>query len=198
MPAKKPTRVKKSVRGKRPKGLTSAIGPKATTIVVICVMAGGIAIAARQQSRPKSAPTVDAADERPDFAPSPAAAPRAGSTRAATSNGSDAGSAPTAPVPVATALKATPVTVTGCLERTEDTFRLKDTAGADVPKSRSWKSGFLKKGSAPIALVDATHSLRLADQVGRRVSVTGTLVDREMRVRSLHRVAPSCLERPGA
>ena len=45
MPAKKtPT---KKPRGKKPVGLTSAIGAKATTILVICVMAGGMAVAAR-------------------------------------------------------------------------------------------------------------------------------------------------------
>ena len=85
--------------------------------------------------------------------------------------------------------KPAPVTITGCLERNDETFRLKDTAGADVPKSRSWKSGFLKKGSASIEVVDAAHRLKLPDHVGERVSVTGRLVDREMQVRSLQRVA---------
>jgi hypothetical protein len=88
------------------------------------------------------------------------------------------------------------VTITGCLERADETFRLKDTAGVDAPKSRSWKSGFLKKGSASIEVVDAANRLRLPDHVGRRVSVTGTLVDREMRVRSLQRVAASCTKSP--
>ena len=64
-------------------------------------------------------------------------------------------------------------------------------AGADAPKSRSWKSGFLKKGSAPIEVVDAAHRLKLTDHVGQRVSVTGRLVDREMQVRSLQRVSAS-------
>ena len=85
-----------------------------------------------------------------------------------------------------------PVTITGCLERNDDTFKLKDTSGADAPKSRSWKTGFLKKGSAPIQIVDASHRLKLTDHVGKRVSVTGVLVDREMRARSVQRVAASC------
>ena len=46
MPSKK-TPVRKP-RGKKQVGLTSAIGPKATTILVICVMASAIAVAARQ------------------------------------------------------------------------------------------------------------------------------------------------------
>ena len=84
-----------------------------------------------------------------------------------------------------------PVTITGCLELDNDTFRLKDTTGADAPKSRSWKSGFLKKGQAKIELV-AVPGTNLAGQVGRRVSVTGMLDDREMQVRSVRRLAASC------
>lgn len=84
------------------------------------------------------------------------------------------------------------VTLTGCLERDKRTFRLKDTAGSDAPKSRSWKSGFLKKGSATIDVVDAANRLKLPDHVGERVSVTGTLVDREMSARSLRRIEASC------
>jgi hypothetical protein len=92
----------------------------------------------------------------------------------------------------ASTAKPAPVTITGCLERVDETFRLKDTAGADAPKSRSWKSGFLKKGSASIEVVDASKRLKLPDHVGQRVSVTGVLVNREMQVRSMQRVATSC------
>src|SRR5262245_2386267 len=85
-----------------------------------------------------------------------------------------------------------PVTITGCLERDDETFRLKDTSGADAPRSRSWKSAFLKKGAAPVAVVDASSRLKLTNHVGQRVSVTGTLTDGEMQIRSLRRVATSC------
>jgi hypothetical protein len=88
------------------------------------------------------------------------------------------------------------VTITGCLERTDETFRLKDTTGAGAPKARSWKSGFLKKGSASIDVVDASKRLNLRNHVGQRVSVTGTLVDREMHVRSVQRVSASCTNTP--
>ncbi|HMC76895.1 MAG TPA: hypothetical protein VKH34_07170, partial [Vicinamibacterales bacterium] len=84
------------------------------------------------------------------------------------------------------------VTIAGCLERDGDGFRLKDVSGADAPKARSWKSGFLKKGTPSVDVVDATHALRLADQVGKRVSVTGAFADRELNARSLRRVAASC------
>lgn len=86
----------------------------------------------------------------------------------------------------------TSVTITGCVANDEATFWLKDTSGADAPKSRNWKSGFLKKRPAPIELLDATHALRLPNYVGQRVAATGTLVNREMRAHSLQRVAASC------
>jgi hypothetical protein len=86
----------------------------------------------------------------------------------------------------------TSVTITGCLANDEDTFLLKDTSGADAPKSRSWRSGFLKKRPATIELFDATNALRLPSYVGQRVAATGMLVNHEMRAHSLQRVAASC------
>lgn len=178
MPAKKTSssRADKTVLLKKPSRVTSAIGPKATLIVAACVMAGGIIVAARQQSQQVLATT-----PRMDAVPMPEAAPKA----------AVASKASASPAPAAVPASA-PVTITGCLERDGDGFRLKDTSGAEAPKSRSWKSGFLKKGSATIDLVDAAHTLKLADQVGSRVSVTGMLVDHDMQARSLHRVAASC------
>jgi hypothetical protein len=87
---------------------------------------------------------------------------------------------------------STQVTITGCLERADDTFRLKDATGVEAPRSRSWKSGFLKKGPASIEIVDTANGLKLPDHVGQRVSVTGNLIDRAMHVRSMQRVAASC------
>ena len=57
---------------------------------------------------------------------------------------------------------------------------------------RSWKSGFLKRRPSRIELVDAEHALRLTSYVGRRVSATGTLVNREMQTRSLHPLSATC------
>jgi hypothetical protein len=84
------------------------------------------------------------------------------------------------------------VTITGCLERDDETFRLKDTVGEDAPRSRSWKSGFLRKRPATVEVIDASNRLRLNSHVGERISVTGTLEDKELQVRSLRRVASSC------
>ncbi|MGH8639395.1 MAG: hypothetical protein ACREUZ_19845, partial [Burkholderiales bacterium] len=87
---------------------------------------------------------------------------------------------------------AAPVTITGCLELDEQRFWLKDASGVGAPKSRSWRSGFLKKRSSPIELVAATSTLNLPGYVGQRVAATGMLLNGEMRARSLQRVAASC------
>jgi hypothetical protein len=87
-----------------------------------------------------------------------------------------------------------PVTITGCLEVSvnADEFRLTDTQGIDAPKSRSWKSGFIKKHSAPVMLVDLADAHAAQAQVGKRVAATGHLASNELRVSSLRVVAPSC------
>jgi hypothetical protein len=82
------------------------------------------------------------------------------------------------------------VVITGCLEKHGSGFRLSDPSGASVPKSRSWKSGFLRKSAAAIDLVGV--SSRAADAVGTRVRVTGVLANRELQARSLDRIAASC------
>jgi hypothetical protein len=87
-----------------------------------------------------------------------------------------------------------PVTITGCLEVSvnADEFRLTDTQGFDAPKSRSWKSGFIKKHSAPVMLVDVADAHAAQAQVGKRVAATGHLAGNELRVSSLRVVGPSC------
>jgi hypothetical protein len=92
--------------------------------------------------------------------------------------------------PPTTAEDEPTVIITGCLEKHGSGFRLSDPSGASVPKSRSWKSGFLKKSAAAIDLVGV--SSRTADAVGTRVRVTGVLANRELQARSLNRIATSC------
>src|SRR5436190_5537417 len=188
MPSKKPTRAAKPAQSSpRPMRLTGAIGRKATLIVAGLVMAGGILVAARQQAQPALSTT-----PRLESVPMPDATPKsmsANSRATSLTSGTSATSA-TSGVPAAKAPAI--VTIAGCLERDGDGFRLKDVSGADAPKARSWKSGFLKKGTPSVDVVDATHALRLADQVGKRVSVTGAFADRELNARSLRRVAASC------
>jgi hypothetical protein len=84
-------------------------------------------------------------------------------------------------------------TITGCLELRDDgMFQLKDTDGDHAPKARSWKSGFVKKGSAKIDVFDAGNRLKLGTHVGHRVSISGTLTDRQMRARSLETTSDAC------
>lgn len=87
---------------------------------------------------------------------------------------------------------ATSVTVSGCLERDEAAYRLTDTNGAQAPKERSWKSGFIRKRNSDLDIVDASKKLKLKDHVGHRVSLTGTVHDGEMRASSMRHLAASC------
>jgi hypothetical protein len=86
------------------------------------------------------------------------------------------------------------VTITGCLEVSTDghEFRLADTEGADAPRSRSWRTGFLRKRTAPVSLVGSPDPLTLKKNVGKRVAATGLLTDRELQVSSLRPVGTSC------
>jgi hypothetical protein len=83
-----------------------------------------------------------------------------------------------------------PVTITGCLEisTTGDEFRLTDTDGTDVPKSRGWRTAFLKKRAAPVTLVNALGGQALKSNVGKRVAATGLLASRELTVNTPLRV----------
>ncbi|MEO5740483.1 MAG: hypothetical protein ABIS29_07815 [Vicinamibacterales bacterium] len=83
--------------------------------------------------------------------------------------------------------------ITGCLVKRDDgAFQLKDNDGEHAPKARSWKSGFIKKGSANLDVVDAGSRLKLGSHVGYRVTVLGTLADREMRARSVRATSERC------
>jgi hypothetical protein len=73
-----------------------------------------------------------------------------------------------------------------------DEFRLTDTEGADAPRSRSWRTGFLKKRSAPVALIAPAEGLGLQTNVGRRVAATGVLTSRDLKVSALRVVGAGC------
>lgn len=161
------------------------------SMVAAVLLTGGIVVALLLAGYRTTPPAVATAGEQPDAAVvtgDPVDAPR---IAAAPSNASTVSESRLSP---ASDVAATPqiVTIAGCLAQDGESFRLKDTSGADAPRSRSWKSGFLKKGPAAVDVVDASHRLKLTNHVGERVSVTGTITDGEMQVRSLHRVATSC------
>ena len=142
----------------------------ATAIALVSAVAL-VALAANQSTTPE---TVARSDRRP---PPSRAAINAAEERAIWAE------------PKAAIQQEPAVTIAGCIERHDDGFRLKDATGDAVPKTRSWKTGFFKKGPAPIDLVDARLA---ASHVGERVRVTGVLTDRDMRVRSIARIASSC------
>ena len=89
---------------------------------------------------------------------------------------------------------STTVTMTGCLEVSVDNrdFRLTDIEGSNVPKARSWRSGFLKKQSAPVELLELSDLATARNYVGQRVIVNGVVENREMRVRSLQTSGKGC------
>lgn len=148
---------------------------------------------------PPAAATTPAATPAPASAPTPVPPPPAKARLAETvvARAETPASAPahaSAPAPeVHTAAAVEPietVTISGCLEFDGKSAWLKDTSGADAPKTRNWRSGFLRKRSPRIALVDTAG--RASSYDGRRVSVTGVLVDREMRVNSLKPAGGDC------
>lgn len=171
-----PTRIDASTDSSRMMGAGAVL-------LVFCVMAAAMLLAARESSSPAPAAgveaTADAVVPQPDVdrtSPTP-------SVRVSTSARTAAAKSPA---------KSAFVTITGCLERGDDSFRLTDTDGSEAPRSRNWKSGFLKKSPAAVDVVDQANRVKLATHVGQRVSVTGTLEDRQMQVRSLRRIAPAC------
>lgn len=84
------------------------------------------------------------------------------------------------------------VTVTGCLAKSKDGFWLKNASGAELPKARSWRTGFVKKNSPRIDVVPASATVNLASHVGRRISAAGVLADHELRARTVRRIASTC------
>jgi hypothetical protein len=199
MPLKRSVRAKATARSKkastsRPRVKKSIVPAGAGVAgmvfaLVVCGMAAAMVLAARESPDPADAPALAAhADVAlPHVANGMRVMPAVATTTittepmaaAADSTGSPEGKSPA-------------VTVAGCLARAGKSFRLTNTEGADAPKARSWKSGFLKKGSAPVEVVDASNRLRLSHHVGHRVALTGTLVDRQMQARSLQPIAASC------
>lgn len=127
---------------------------------------------APERARPTPAPVIE---HKPRAAAEPVASDERDSQEGVT----------TGPMP-------TLVTLTGCLVRSDKDFRLNDTTGVNAPKSRSWKSGFLAKRPASISIVPSSSELPLSKHVGERVTVSGTLIERQMQVRSVRRVSSSC------
>lgn len=98
--------------------------------------------------------------------------------------------APVATATVAESAAPGSVTITGCLAKSKDGYWMKDASGADLSKSRSWRTGFFKKSSPRVDV--SSSSVQLGSYVGQRVSATGMLEENELRARSVRRIAASC------
>ena len=157
---------------------TAAIG-----LIVVCILGTGILIAART-SEPAATALAQPAKNQ---AAAPVARPAAATVSTTVVNAKVA-----AKPQDANAKAPERVTIEGCLVQDDETYRLKNTTGDDAPKTRSWKSGFLHKGSKNLEVVDARHRLNLARHVGERVSVTGMLDEKELQGSALKKVAGSC------
>jgi hypothetical protein len=194
MPVKRSIRIKKQPRVDKFKPTRSAraawwTSKRSAIGAVVCIAAALMLIVLLRS--PHSADTQHRAEAQ--IARADIAVPTASSEKSALAN-DPTYTVPPVSVPVEPQAdeKIARVTITGCLERSDESFRLTNTSGATAPTSRSWKSAFLKKRPATIEVVDSVKRLNLRNHVGQRVTVTGTLVDREMRVGSLQRVASSC------
>jgi len=90
--------------------------------------------------------------------------------------------------------KTKTVTLTGCVRGVErNTFVLTKVEGADAPKARGWKTGYIVKRRSNVEVVPGVASIRLKDHVGRRVSVSGTLEQKDrtqIRARSIRVLSP--------
>jgi len=193
MPVKRSIRMKQRPRAKASKRAARTTwwtGKPAIAAAVGCAIAVMIVILFPQKPHAGMAPkkadatiaqsdSTETTDRRPEMATLPVAPPSPSPQ-----------SAPA--VEPSPDTKVARVTIEGCLERADDTFRLTDTAGTNAPTSRSWKSGFFKKRPAAIEVRDSVKRVNLASHVGQRVSVTGTLVDRQLRVGSLQPISLSC------
>jgi hypothetical protein len=163
--------------------------PAAIGIIVVCIVGTAILIVARS-SEPTSAASVTPAPAAAVTVSAPIQETPEPATRAQRA-AAIAARAPSAQS-AGTVSGVQFATIEGCLVQENEEFRLRNTAGEDAPKGRSWKSGFLHRSSKTIDVVDAGHRLNLTRHVGERVTITGALDDHALQGTSLKRVAESC------
>jgi hypothetical protein len=156
-------------------------------LLMACVAAGGLWLAVRESS---NAPQAAESTMAPDAGHETAAPGEAGKHTGGVARAASPATA--APTETARAAAVRPSSISGCLQRSDSGFMLKNTEGSEAPRSRSWKSGFLKRSTSSVSLSDPASAAHLSSYVGQRVSVTGSLVDRQMQVQSLRRLSATC------
>jgi hypothetical protein len=184
----------------RPKMIVAAIGVTSAAALAACQPSHSLDVAAKEatplslEAQPAPKVTTEKALPKKAVAKREVKAPPA-------SNAVASANVVAASTPVMASRAVAPrhddlsvaTTITGCLELRDDgMFQLKDTDGESAPKTRSWKSGFIKKSSAKIDVFDAGNRLKLGNHVGSRVSLSGMLDDRQLRARSLESTSESC------
>ena len=176
---------------------------RALALAIVFVMGAMFIVVAGREPSPPDVAAVDVPLAKPEptvgTARTTAPANRAPSARPATSAPAPKPSVVTtvtdtrvASTAAAPAQDPEVITITGCLEQDDDKFRLEDTEGEDAPQSRGWTTGFLKRKNRSVDVIDARNRFKLADHVGERVRATGALVDGDIQLRSLRRIASSC------
>jgi hypothetical protein len=199
MPVKKATRSKASADAKKSKAEADVrskqsapakrhFGTGAMLVTAMCVTGAVIVIAAREMAPGRVARSNEAAAGTEVVASQPK--PMVSTAIVDVS-----------PVPTAksemdasntSAASTAPTTIFGCLQRSNESYRLTDTDGIGAPKARSWKTAFLKKGTASVEVVDPGNRVRLSSHVGHRVGITGMLSDKQLQARSIRKISSSC------
>ena len=192
------------------RGITQRVDPETPIVAAAAAAPMPPETIAMAGTSSASAPVVDARRHddvgtaghvaRQAIVPSKTAAPTSAAIRsvdkpaAATPDKTTAGSPETAgDARDRSSVDASPtVTIAGCVERDRKAFWLKSVSGDDVPRTRSWRSGFFKKRASSVSLMDATDGVGLEGYVGQRVAATGRLVNGELRAVALQQLAGSC------
>ena len=199
MPVKKATRSKASATSKKSSAAANAtskqsapakrqFGTGAMLVTAMCVTGAVIVIAAHEMTPGRVAMSTEAAPGTEVVAaqPKPMVSSAIVDVTPVPTAKSETDAADTS------AANSAPVTIFGCLQRSNEAYRLTDTDGMDAPKARSWKTAFLKRGAATVEVVDPGNRVRLSSHVGHRVGVTGTLSERQLQARAIRKISSSC------
>jgi hypothetical protein len=188
MPSKRSTRVKHFAKQVEKKlfGMKhfTVKRPMAIGVIIVCIVGTAMLIVARSSEPTRAASFVP---EQPIVALAPIQ-----QTTVAKAQPSTISAKPTSARTAGAVAGTELATIDGCLIHDDGQFRLKNTAGEDAPRGRSWKSGFLHRSSKTIDVLDDSRRLNLARHLGERVTITGVLDDRELQGTALKRVAESC------
>ena len=100
---------------------------------------------------------------------------------------------PSTPAKTTAPAQSASASLTGCLHADDGRFMLRDLDGKQVPKGRSWKTGYIVKTAKDVEVVGTSSAVKLTAQVGHRVTVTGTRDgERHFKAQSVRQVSQYC------